>query len=55
MNRFGRFRANSTGIHCALKHPDHFVIGSDDPPFEAEVVLIEPHGAHDAVHLTANG
>ena len=35
--------------------PDHLVVGSDDPLFEAEVTLIEPHGARDAVHLEAGG
>ena len=35
--------------------PDHLVVGGDDPMFEAEVTLIEPHGARDAVHLEAGG
>ncbi|ESP87064.1 ABC transporter ATP-binding protein [Candidatus Halobonum tyrrellensis] len=35
--------------------PEHFVLGGDDPLFEASIDVIEPHGPNDAIYLSAGG
>ena len=33
--------------------PEHFVLDSDDPLFEASIEVVEPHGTNDAIFLSA--
>ena len=35
--------------------PEHLELDAPDSLFEAELLVIEPHGAQDSVHLTADG
>lgn len=35
--------------------PEYLKINADDPLFEADITVIEPHGSQDAVYLEANG